>query len=185
MGGPAMGMTQILVTGQSFTRATRVLLDDVPITPDGGIVDSATAIRGFTNAHDPGVVPVVAETGNSLAVGPAFTFAASPVLRRISPNNGPSAGGTVVTIVGSHFVCAGAETVGTRFSVGANLVRADIMVTDCAGSNRILAIMPPYPGPPAGIGPVTLFAWDPVAGESTLPDAFAYVSLRATLPADP
>lgn len=183
--GPAMGMTQILVRGQGFARASRVLIDAVPITPGGGIVESSTTIRGFTVAHDPGSFAVVVETGNQLTSGPLFTFVAAPVIRRISPAEGPAAGGTTVTIVGSHFVCEGPGTMGTRFSVGAGVARVDVTVTDCGGPNRVVAVMPPYPVPAGGTGTVSLFALDPEAGESELPNAFTYNAPPPAAPAPP
>ncbi|HXI57537.1 MAG TPA: IPT/TIG domain-containing protein [Polyangia bacterium] len=183
--GPSTGMTEIVVQGRSFVRGTRVLIDGVPITPAGGIVESDMTIRGFTAAHDPGPWPVVVETGNKQTAGQNFTYVAVPVLRRMSPDNGPSEGGTMVTIVGSHFVCDRPGTVGTQFSVGAGVLRIPVMVTDCAGSSRVVATMPPYPIPPDGTGTVTLFALDPAAGESTLPDAFTYTSLPKMTPPPP
>ena len=184
--GPATGMTQIVVQGQAFTRATRVLIDCVAITPNGGIVESdLSAIRGFTMAHDPGSWPVTVQTGDGIAMGPLFTFVSAPVVRRVDPDQGPSVGGTTVTIVGSHFVCQGPGTVGTRFSVGVGVVRVDVNITDCAGPspNRVVGTMPPYAVPPDGTGTVSMFATDPTAGESELPDAFTYNSLPPPDPA--
>ncbi|HEX3696933.1 MAG TPA: IPT/TIG domain-containing protein [Polyangia bacterium] len=183
--GPSTGMTQIVVRGQAFVMATRVLIDGVPINPAGGIWENDTTMRGFTNAHDPGAAPVVLETGNQQVVGQAFTFVAVPVIRQITPNQGPSAGGTVVTIVGSHFVCDRPDAMGTQFSVGAGVVRVPLTVTDCAGMNRVAAIMPGYMVPPDGTGTVSLFALDAAAGESELPDAFTYASLPVTPPPMP
>ena len=180
--GPSTGMTQIVVRGQSFVRASRVLIDGVPITPAGGVFESDTTMRGFTNAHDPGPATVMVETGNVQVVGNNFLFVAAPVIRRVTPDQGPSQGGTTVTIVGSHFVCNRPDMVGTQFSVGANLVRVPVTVTDCNGTNRVVATMPPYVFPPDGTATVSLFALDPAAGESELPDAFTYTPLPTPPP---
>ncbi len=177
-----MGMTQIVVRGEGFVRASLVLIDGVLITPNGGIYESDTVIRGFTLAHEAGSWPVVVQTGDSLVGGPLFSFVQAPVVRRVSPDQGPSVGGTTVTIVGSHFVCEGPGTMGTRFSVGAGVVRVDVMVTDCGGPNRVVGTMPPYPVPPDSTGTVSMFAVDAAAGESELPNAFTYNSLPPPAP---
>jgi hypothetical protein len=174
-------MTQIVIKGESFARATRALIDGVPLTPNGGMVDPLTStIVGFTPAHDPGSWPLVVETGNVQVTGLMFTYAAVPVIRRIDPDEGPDTGGTTVTIVGSHFVCAGDQPDrATQFFIGAGLLRVPVVVTNCQGSNRVMGMMPPYTIPADGTGAVSLFAVDDTAGESELPGAFTYTAVAA------
>jgi hypothetical protein len=177
--GPSTGMTQIVVRGQSFSRATRVLIDGVPLTPNGGMVDMASGtIVGFTPAHDPGSWPLVVETGNVQVTGMMFTYMAVPVIRRINPDEGSTTGGFLVTVVGSHFLCNREQPEkGTQFFIGAGLLRARLVITDCQGPNRVVGMMPPYTIPVDGTGAVSLFAVDATAGESELPNAFTYIAV--------
>ncbi|HET6282849.1 MAG TPA: IPT/TIG domain-containing protein [Polyangia bacterium] len=162
MTGPAYGMTQITVRGQGFVKSTRVLMGGMPIEPNGGLVDGDTSIRGWTLPHEPGVVEVSVATGNGVTSAGSFEFVASPVIRDIFPTSGPSVGGNIVTIVGSHFRPS------TRFFAGADLTREELTVIDLVSSNRIRAFMPP------GIGLVSLFAVDLITGDGDLPDAYTY-----------
>lgn len=161
--GPSYGMTQLTVRGHGFVNATRVLMDGAPIEPGGGIFESDTLIRGWTVAHEPGVVEVKVQTGTGQSSAGSFEYVSSPIIREIFPSFGPESGGTMVTIVGSHFRPS------TRIYVGAGLTRDEVTVTDLVSPNRIRGLMPP------GKGVVSLFAVDLITGDGELRDAYTYL----------
>ena len=119
--GPLRGGTAVTVTGLRLDGATRVSFGG---TDAAFTVVSATTIRATTPAHAAGLVSVTVTTpfGTS-AASPSATFAFDPVpvITGVSPQTGPPAGGTVVTLTGTGLTRATAVRFGT--SVATNLVR--------------------------------------------------------------
>jgi hypothetical protein len=76
--------------------------------------------------------------GGAVASASAPAAAAAPVLSAISPNGGPAAGGTTVTITGSGFTGASSVTFGTvpaqSFTVGSS---TEITAVSPAGSGTV------------------------------------------------
>ncbi len=104
--GPSAGGTSVAITGTRFTGATAV---DFGITPATKFtVDSRTQITA-TAPPGTGTVGVTATTpcGTS-ATGTAdqYTYVPAPTVTGISQTSGPTAGGTTVTITGTHFTGA-------------------------------------------------------------------------------
>jgi hypothetical protein len=114
LNGPSSGGTMVTITGTFHTGATAaiggVALSGVTVTGD-------TILTGTTGAHAPG-------TGNAVVVrNPdqqsgtctcTYTYDPSPAptVTSISPANGPSAGGTAVTITGTDFQAGATATIG-------------------------------------------------------------------------
>ncbi|GHU08512.1 hypothetical protein FACS189431_4910 [Alphaproteobacteria bacterium] len=80
-----------------------VTFDGVPATNVTIVND--TTITATTPAHaTPGAVDVVVDGPDGLAtMTNGFTYVAPPVVTSITPNNGPTTGGTNVTITGANF----------------------------------------------------------------------------------
>jgi len=110
--GPTSGGTAVAITGTGFGGATGVTFDGV----DAGFsVQSATSILATTPAGSPGPADVVVTTagGASTGGGGAYTYVARPTVTGVSPDSGPAAGGTDVTLTGTGFTAATAVRFGT------------------------------------------------------------------------
>ncbi len=96
----------------------------------------------------------------------ATTVLAAPAVTGVSPNSGPTAGGTTVTIVGSNFTGATAVDFGTKAA-------SDVVAVN---STTIIAVSPAE----AGVADVTVVT---PAGTSatTSADQFTYIAPAPTV----
>jgi hypothetical protein len=104
----------VIITGTGFTGATNVYFGGIPTY--SYIVNSATQVIADIPMHAAGIVDVTVVTpGGTSATSPAdqFTYTAPPVVTGISPSSGPTTGGTVITITGSHFTGADFVDIGS------------------------------------------------------------------------
>jgi len=112
--GPAEGGTEITITGANFDGATAVRVGGVPAT--GLVRVGPTAVRATVAAGEPGPVAVSVTTPSGTAsLANAFTYLVSlngPSVNSVTPNRGPTAGGTAITITGSGFSSGAQVTVG-------------------------------------------------------------------------
>jgi hypothetical protein len=111
--GPTSGNTPILVTGTGFTGATSVTLDGIPATFLTVMNDSQ--LTAITPALPPGTFDVLVTTPggtNATSSTDQFTSLATPppVVNSVTPNSGPTSGGTNVTITGTGFTSATSVT---------------------------------------------------------------------------
>ncbi|WP_330473090.1 IPT/TIG domain-containing protein [Terrabacter sp. C0L_2] len=163
--GPLRGGTTVTVTGLRLTGATRVSFGGTaaPFT-----VLSPTTIRATSPAHAAGLVGVTVTTpyGTSPAATAAtFAYDAVPVVTSVSPQTGPPAGGTVVTITGTGLTRAGAVRFGT--TPATNLVRVSdttVRVTTPAHASGPVDVQLTSPGGTSatGIGARYTYGWPPV-----------------------
>ncbi|MBQ0904605.1 IPT/TIG domain-containing protein [Micromonospora sp. U21] len=155
--GPTSGGTTVTITGTGLTGATQVTFDGVPGT-DFTVNPAGTTITVVTppNAAGPATVELVFPAGEVTA--PTFTYVA-PTIESVVPNQGPSTGGTTVTITGTGL---GAAT-GVNFgdTPGANVV------VDQTGTS--LTVVTP-PGAPGAVDVTVLIP----GANATAPDAFTY-----------
>ena len=71
---------------------------------------SETEITATTTANPAGAQEViVTDVGGPSTAGPKYTFVAVPSVESVSPDQGPVAGGTKVTIKGKGFSPAGSS----------------------------------------------------------------------------
>jgi hypothetical protein len=103
--GPAAGGTSVTLSGSGFTGTTAAFFGQTPATSF-----SVTSDTALTAAAPPGTdgttvdVSVVTSAGVSrLIPADQFTYAVAPTVTGISPANGPTGGGTTVTISGTGF----------------------------------------------------------------------------------
>ena len=109
--GPVAGGTPVTITGDGLTGATGVTVDGVPAEID--VVDDDT----ITFTTPPGVAgpaDVVVQHPSGATAPLVFTYLApgAATLASITPDSGPTAGGTPVTILGAGFTGATAVTFG-------------------------------------------------------------------------
>lgn len=133
--GPTGGGTTVTVTGTNLTGATAVTFGAAPAS--AFTVNSATSITATAPAGT-GLVDVRVTTpaGTSAAQDDLFFYVLAPTITSVSPNHGPTTGGTSVTISGTNL-----DPV-TRVKFGATNA-AGIIITD---STTIVAVAPPGTG---------------------------------------
>jgi hypothetical protein len=114
--GPPSGGTSVTITGNSFTGATSVSFGAIPATTF--TVNSNTSITATAPAGTAGSRVDITVTGPGGTSGTlsADQFTYGPVVANVSPNSGPAAGGTSVTVTGSGFTSASAINFGSTAS---------------------------------------------------------------------
>ena len=72
------------------------------------VVVNSTTITATTPAGTAGAVTVTVTNpgGQSGSLASGFTYVRGPTVTSVSPNSGPAAGGTAVTITGTNFARA-------------------------------------------------------------------------------
>ncbi len=112
--GPSTGNTPVTIVGANFTGATDVSIGGTSVGTGGWIVVDANTITTATPPGSVGTASVVVTTASGKnADNTLFTYlAAPPSVGGVSPNTGPTTGGTNITIVGVGFTGATAVTVG-------------------------------------------------------------------------
>jgi hypothetical protein len=111
--GPTTGGTSVTLTGSGFTGATSVLFGGLP--GKNLVVVNDTTITVTTPASSSGAhnVQVTTPNGQSPKVAAdLFTYIGPPAITGVSPNSGPSSGGTNVTLTGTGFTGATSVIVG-------------------------------------------------------------------------
>jgi LPXTG-motif cell wall-anchored protein len=110
--GPTGGGTDVTLTGTDLTDTSSVLVCGNAAT--NLVVVSDTEVTFSTPAGSVGSCDVTVQThaSGTATLDAAFRYFAVPVVTSVDPDNGPSAGGTPVTIHGSGFTGAGAPTFG-------------------------------------------------------------------------
>ena len=129
--GPAAGGTAVTITGTSFATGATVTFGVTAAT--NVVVVSATQITATTPAGPAGAVTVKVTNpgGLSGSLTNGFTYG-SPTVSSVSPNNGPTAGGTPVTITGTNFVTGATVTFGTTAATNVVVVERDTDYDDNA-----------------------------------------------------
>jgi len=131
--GPTAGGTAVTITGTNLTDASAVSIGGTSAT--GISVVNATTITATTPAGAAGAQNVVVSTPGGAGTGVGlFTYFAVPTVTGIAPAYGPLAGGTSVTITGTHFTGVTGATIGGAAVTGMTVVSATtITATTPAG----------------------------------------------------
>jgi hypothetical protein len=117
--GPTAGGTSVTITGTNLTGASAVKFGATNAT--GFTVDSPTQITATAPAGSAGTVDVTVTTaGGSSANTSAddYTYVAAPTTTGCAPSQGPTAGGTSVTITGTNLTGASAVKFGATHATG-------------------------------------------------------------------
>ena len=110
--GSVAGGTAVTITGTNFAAGATVTL--LLAVASSIVVVNSTTITATTPADSAGVVTVtVTVGGQSGSLASAFTYIGQPTLSGVSPNSGPVAGGTAVTITGTNFAAGATVTFGS------------------------------------------------------------------------
>ena len=131
--GPVAGGTRIEVTGTGFQQGCTVLVGSVEASEV--LVTNDTTIRARTPPHPAGFVPitVVWPDRRLVRVERAFFYEATVEVLEVLPGEGPSSGGTPLSVRGHGF------TPETRLLIGGRQAQ-DVQVLD---QDRIIGVTPP------------------------------------------
>ncbi len=168
--GPVTGGTSVTITGTNLSEATAVKFGSTNAT--GVKVNSETSITAVAPAGTGTVDVTVSTPGGTSATGSAdeFSYVPPPAVTHVSPNKGPEAGGTSVTITGTNVGEATVVKFGASDATGVKVVSA----------TSITAVAP------AGTGTVDVTV-STVGGTSATgsSDKFSYVPLPAVTKVSP
>jgi hypothetical protein len=164
--GLAAGGTSVSITGTGFTGATAVHFGANAAT--GVVVNSATSVTATSPAGTGTVdVTVTAPGGTSAAnpLGDQFTYIGAPTVTAVSPNHGPNAGGTSVSITGTGFTGATAVHFGANAATGVVVNSAtSVTATSPAGTGMVDVTVTAPGGTSAANPPGDQFTYGSPAG---------------------
>ena len=122
------------ITGTNFAAGATVTFGGTAAT--NVVVVSGTQITATTPAGSAGAVTVtVTSMGRAGSLTNGFTYVAPPTVSSVSPNSGPVAGGTAVTITGTNFATGATVTFGGTAATNVVVVSGtQITATTPAGS---------------------------------------------------
>ena len=126
-GGPPAGGTAVVIDGTGFAAGAAVRFGTAAAT--SVVVDSGTSISAVAPAGSTGSVDVTVTTDQGTSptgVADQFEYA-NPSVTSVSPNAGPTAGGSVVTIVGSGFAPGATVRFGANAATGVDVESANVL----------------------------------------------------------
>jgi len=132
--GPTAGGTAVTITGTNFAAGATVTFGGTAAT--NVVVVSGTQITARTPAGSAGAATVtVTVNGQSGSLASGFSYMSPPIVSGVSPNSGPTAGGTAVTITGTNFAAGATVTFGGTAATNVVVVSGtQITATTPAGS---------------------------------------------------
>jgi hypothetical protein len=106
--GPLVGGTKVTITGTNFTGAKEVKFGTVVAKSFTVVSATSITVESPAGVSAAAVNVVVTTVGGKSALSSAdgFTYVAAPTVTKVAPVEGPVAGGTKVTITGTHFTGA-------------------------------------------------------------------------------
>ncbi|MFT4279352.1 MAG: IPT/TIG domain-containing protein [Rhodopseudomonas sp.] len=130
--GSAGGGTSVTISGTNLAGVTSVTVGGASATLG---TNTATSILITTPSGTAGARDVVVTTaGGSVTSTGGYTYVASPTISAITPNSGPAAGGTSVTITGTNLSGVTAVTVGGATATLGTNTATSIVITTPAGT---------------------------------------------------
>ena len=160
--GPAAGGQTVTLTGTNLRPGMEVRFDGTLATLVS-VHPSGTLATVTTPAHAAGLVDVSVTTpGGSATLDDGYTYVVAPTLTSLSPDVGPTGGGTTVTLTGSGF------RAGMDVRFGGTLAALDSV--NPGGTSATVTT------PAHAVGLVNVSVTTP-GGTATLADAFTYLAV--------
>jgi alpha-tubulin suppressor-like RCC1 family protein len=134
--GPVGGGTTVIIAGTDLTGATAVKFGST--SASSFTVNSPTSISAVSPAEPAGKVDVTVTTSwgmSPISAADRFTF--TPTVTGLSPNSGPAAGGTSLTVTGTGFALG---TTATKFKFG--LTKASSV--NCTSTTTCTVVAPAH-----------------------------------------
>jgi formylglycine-generating enzyme required for sulfatase activity/CxxC motif-containing protein (DUF1111 family)/subtilisin-like proprotein convertase family protein len=149
--GSTSGGTAITITGTNLTGASSVTIGGVAATSVS--VVSATTVTAVTPAGTAGAKTVSITTpGGTASLTSGFTYGAGPTISSVSPNVGPTTGGTAITITGTNLTGTSSVSVGGNAATSVVVVNATTVTavtpSGAAGAANV-SLTTPYGSPTA------------------------------------
>ncbi len=149
--GPTTGGTAITITGTNLTGASSVTIGGVAATSVS--VVSSTTVTAVTPAGTIGAKTVSVTTpGGTASLTSGFTYGAGPTISSVSPNVGPTTGGTAITITGTNLTGTSSVSVGGNAATSVVVVNATTVTavtpSGAAGAANV-SLTTPYGSPTA------------------------------------
>ncbi|KKM12369.1 hypothetical protein SY88_04290 [Clostridiales bacterium PH28_bin88] len=164
--GPIVGGTLITVTGLDFREGIAVFVGGSPATGVERVDYKTLKATVPPGEQGPAGVSVVNPDQGSFTLAKGFTYyhVEIPVITSVLPGEGPTTGGTAITISGDRFIKGATVTIGGKPAL-------NVQVVD---KNRITAVTPAGPE-----GWQELKITNPDGGWSVLANGFRYVRPRS------
>jgi len=153
--GPAAGGTTVTITGTNLAKATKVFFGSKAAKIKSRADTQVMVVSPAGKAGTVHVTVVTAKGTSATSAADQFTYIAAPTVAAVSPKVGPLAGGTAVTITGTHLADATAVMFGkvvvgtlagnidTQIEVvapaGVKAGKVDIRVVTPGGTSRVSA----------------------------------------------
>lgn len=166
--GPDAGGTSVTITGTNFGAATSVNFGGTAAA--SFTIVSPTTIVATTPAHVAGSVNVwVDNAGGTGMLVDGFTYVAAPTVTLVTPDVGPVAGGTNVTIMGTDFDPSSTVSFG-------GAAATSVMVNTSTSLSAVV---------PAGSAGTVDVSVTSTGGTGTATDAYRYVSAPSVAAVSP
>jgi hypothetical protein len=163
--GPTVGGTSVTISGTSFTGAT--VVDFGTTAASSFTVVNDTTIMATSPAGTGTVDVTVTTPSGTSATSPAdqftFTAVAAPAVTGLSPNSGPPAGGTTVTITGTGFAGATVVDFGTTAAAAFTVVNDDTITATSPAGNTAVNVTVTTPGGTSPVSAASQFTFVAVA----------------------
>ncbi len=139
--GATTGGTAVTITGTNFAAGATVTFGGIAAT--SVVVVNGTTITAATPPGSAGAVSVtVIVSGQSGSLTNGFNYVVMPTVSNVTPNSGPAAGGTAVTITGTNFAAGAAVTFGGTAASNVVVVSGtQITATTPPGSAGAMTVM--------------------------------------------
>ncbi|MGO9456559.1 MAG: IPT/TIG domain-containing protein [Acidimicrobiales bacterium] len=158
--GATTGGTSVTIRGAHLTASTSVTFGATPAPTFQ--VTGTTKLVVKTPTHAAGKVAVTVDTTHGTATkATAFTFLLpAPTISSVTPESGPTAGGTVVTVRGTHLTGASRVTFGTVAATTLHVSSATALTarTPAHGAGAVTVAVTAPGGTGAGPGAFTFLA---------------------------
>ena len=163
--GPLAGGNTVTITGTGFEGATAVSFGSA--SAESFTLDSSTQITalapaesGMSTVNVTVTTPVATSTTGSSAE--EFTYLPLPAITSVTPADGPTSGGTVVTITGTGFTNASAVMFGQTPAAAWTVVKdTEITATTAAAGAGTVDVAVTTSDGPSEPDPVDKFSYEP------------------------
>ncbi|RUR01400.1 IPT/TIG domain-containing protein [Labedella endophytica] len=173
--GPEVGGTAVTITGTGLDSTTSVTIDGEEV---GFTIVDDTEITLVTPPHAPETVDVVVTNAGGASAPLDFTYVGVTTVDTVTPDEGPLAGGTGVTIIGSCFTDATAVLFGDVPATDVVVVSDTVITATAPASIAVGSVDVTV----VGAGECGLGGED---GPGTLPDGFEYLAAPLVTELDP
>ncbi len=137
--GPEAGGTTVTINGENLEAAKEVTFGGTKATIRTDTNDAIEAVS--PEVHTAGAVHVVVTTAGGISTSSAadeFTYRATPAVTAIKPTEGPTAGGTSVTISGTNFTSGSEVKFGSSAATAVEFKNTgELVAKDPAGSGAV------------------------------------------------